>query len=77
MAEPILCEINLEGEVLELGSFRFWAVPRVGEAIALTLPGQDHDDLFRVLRVFHSALESRESGDHIKLVVTRDLNHDA
>lgn len=71
MAEPVLCEINLEGEILELGSFRFLVAPRAGEHIAI--PGRDHDEIFRVLRVMHSAMESRETGDYIKLVVTRDL----
>ena len=73
MAEPVLCEVNLEGEILELGSFRFLVVPRAGETIAVSLPNREHDELFRVLRVLHSALESRETGDHIKLVVSRDL----
>ena len=73
MAEPILCEVIQEGDILDIGSFRFIVAPRVGEIISVSLPDQNHDDLFRVLRVMHSALESRESGDHIKLVVTRDL----
>jgi hypothetical protein len=73
MIEPILCQLNLEGEILELGSFRFLVVPRVDEVIFVSLPGGEHDEIFKVLRVMHSALESRESGDHIKLIVTREL----
>ena len=74
MAEPVLCQVNLEGEILEIGSFRFIIVPRVGEIISVSLPDSHHDEIFQVLRVMHSAFESREPADFIKLVVTRELD---
>jgi hypothetical protein len=77
MSDPILCQLNVEGELLELGAYRFLVVPRVGEIIFVSVPGDKHDEIFRVVRVAHSALESREAGDYVKLVVSRELNLDA
>lgn len=74
MADPVLCELIEYGNILEIGAFRFWSIPRVGEVVAVAIPGDDHDELFKVIKVMHSALESREMGDRVKLVVTRNIN---
>ncbi|MDQ6437173.1 hypothetical protein RB623_24230 [Mesorhizobium sp. LHD-90] len=73
VAESVMCEVLVEGEILELGSYRFIAVPRVGEVISVSVTGQETDELFRVVQIIHSAFESREPGDHIKLIVTKNL----